>query len=153
MQTVRECSICGKTFRDSEGRRKKCHACRMGKIQCKRNGCRRTIYKANLNTGFCRFCLSKLEMNPNWKGGQITQQGYIMLRHPGGKYVFEHRVVMEKVLGRKLERNENVHHKNGIRTDNRPENLELWVCMQPSGQRVSDLVAWAEEILAKYKGA
>lgn len=42
------------------------------------------------------------------------------------------------------------YSKNGIRDDNRPENLELWTKSQPAGQRVVDLVAWAKEILDKY---
>lgn len=58
---------------------------------------------------------------------------------------------MEAILGRPLRRDENVHHRNGRRGDNRPANLEIWVSKQPSGQRPDDLVAWAQEILARYE--
>lgn len=82
--------------------------------------------------------------NPHGTGSS-TLKGYRML----GKRL-EHRVVMEQVLGRKLERYETVHHINGDRTDNRPENLELWLKNHVPGQSVEDHVRWAREIIARY---
>ena len=86
-----------------------------------------------------------------WKGGRYTNRGYVMVWQPELKtYRGEHRIVMEKHLGRPLKNIENVHHINGKRDDNRIENLELWASIQPAGQRVKDLVKFAKEILDAY---
>ena len=63
------------------------------------------------------------ELNPRWRGGRsINKQGYIFVRI-NGKQCPEHRVVLEKKLGRTLDSSEIGHHLNGVRDDNRPENL------------------------------
>lgn len=78
------------------------------------------------------------EFNPthpnSWKNGWILQHVRVMSEH----------------LGRPLIKGENVHHKNGVRDDNRLENLELWSSAQPAGQRVEDKTAWAIEWLKQY---
>lgn len=77
--------------------------------------------------------------------------GYEMYYPEGtNEKIYMHRYVMQQYLGRKLLPGENVHHKNGDRTDNRLENLELWSKVQPAGQRVSDKIRWAKEILELY---
>lgn len=89
--------------------------------------------------------------------GTLDAKGYVILYRPGhpnahktGR-IRENRLVMSEMLGRPLRADETAHHKNGIKTDNRPENLELWSSNHPPGQRVQDLVAWAREIIERYE--
>ena len=90
-------------------------------------------------------------------GRHQTLSGYIRIPSKGhangtrSGTIMEHVKVMSDILGRPLGKREKVHHKNGIKSDNRPSNLELWANrQQPTGQRISDLIKFANSIIEEY---
>jgi len=147
---VRVCTECKREFAPSS-RHLRCPACR-ARALC---ACGKTKQVKSEQCSSCRT--EAVESNGNWKGGRTRHKaGYVMVRLPGhprarkSPYALEHILVAEQTLGRYLEPGETVHHRNGVRDDNRPENLELWTKPQPAGIRVSHAVAWAIEILDRY---
>lgn len=82
-----------------------------------------------------------------------TARGYVEVVHPSSTRtdgrVMEHRLVMAEALGRPLEADETVHHRNGIKHDNRLENLEIRL-LHPPGQSLQDLLPWATDLLRRY---
>lgn len=100
------------------------------------------------------FCGVSCASSHQWKRDgkrdrYVDANGYVRVRdrnHPKaskfGRHVREHVLVMENIIGRFLLPGENVHHKNGIRSDNRGDNLELWVKPQAAGQRIDDLISF-----------
>lgn len=81
---------------------------------------------------------------------------YIIVRQPGHPNarasgdIPEHILVMSNYKQRPLEQDEEVHHANGIKYDNRIENLELWIKSHPAGQRVNDVIRYALEMIERY---
>jgi HNH endonuclease len=164
------CSGCGGPV-TRQSRTGKCRACYYSQLRAestvRRNyelgrtcsECGAPIPNKN-KTGWCRACFKVKWTGPahhGWKGGTINASGYRVVYghrgHPNAQSrgeILEHVLVMSEILGRPLVKGETVHHRNGDRSDNRPENLELWSTKQPFGQRVTDKVKYAREILALY---
>lgn len=147
------------------------------KCDCGTEAIREGINLRNGSTTSCGCSLKELrpervgkysrEKHHAWKGGRtVDKKGYTKLtvsiirdEYPNAviprtskreKSMLEHRAVMSHHLKRALRPDETVHHKNGDRSDNRIENLELRSGKHGPGQSISDLVAWAREILQRY---
>ena len=118
-----DCKTCGNEFERPHGKKR---------IYCSRSCAMRGRYR-----------LGQIGQHP--EGGTIIHSsGYVQQKN-GGKWIMQHRLVMAEVIGRPLKPSERVHHKNGKRDDNRPENLELWTGVgtskkDPHGIRLVDKV-------------
>jgi hypothetical protein len=150
MKVTQLCRLCCVQIK-SVSRSGYCRPCNCKRIAANRRksspqcvDCRAPVSRRGVSR--CRMCHAKymianppnfsgtkpMEGSPSWKGGRThSKRGYVYIKRPehpcanARGYVFEHRLVMEFIIGRILTPTEVVHHKNHIKTDNRPDNLEL----------------------------
>lgn len=122
---------------------------------CEAEGCNATFVARDRRHRFCGEDCRKRSM-PEYRSARhpqlwatrltsdlvrfVNAEGYVIVRLPHGGVEAEHRMVLAQKLGRPLIDGESAHHLNGNRSDNRPENLELWSISQPAGQRASDVL-------------
>lgn len=168
----KSCCVCSKDFltkRSTQERVMTCSVVCGGKyrsakkavtIPCKQCGNLFSFVpssRKNIHNAFCgQSCSAKankaattFKKHKDTDGWKIGNDGYVT-KYLEGKKVLQHRVVMSQVIGRELMSHENVHHINGVKHDNRPENLELWVVSQPKGQRVEDRLDEAKRLLEEH---
>ncbi len=129
---------------------------------CKINGCT----KKSRSNDLCPMHLARIKRHgeagsasPNKRAngeGNITKAGYHYIcckDHPNayenGK-IAVHTLIMSQLIGRPLMDGESVHHKNGIKSDNSPENLELRTSLHPSGQKVNEMIDFCKMYLSLY---
>jgi hypothetical protein len=136
-------------------------------IYCK-NKVKEYYYKGRFK-GYLKTCINhvgygnKGKLNHSWKGGKRIDQGYVYLldknkSHEKGlsRYTGEHILVAENKYGRKIKKDELVHHLNGVRDDNRPQNLviikkkghETWTYVRELQKRIREL----EEVVKNAEG-
>lgn len=127
-----ECKRCNKEFLGTHRQHRQ-----KGEGFCSRKCAGKYAYKNSYSPA-----TAKGKKNSGWKGGIIIQDGYAYIHKPNHpslkgtqrKYVRRCRLVMEEELGRPLKSWEQVHHKNAIKDDDRPENLEVWIVSHPAGK-------------------
>lgn len=130
---------------------------------CSVDACGRQLYAKELCKAHYKRLVVKGNLRPEkplrvYGTDGFVKNGYRVVPVPrserwltdGQTPVGEHRLVMAQKLQRPIAADESVHHKNGDRLDNRAGNLELWSRWQPSGQRVSDKILAALELLRRY---
>ena len=120
--------------------------------RCTSPGCTRKHHAGGLCQGHAAAGWRGQPLRPLGSEGRwVDPKGYVFIRcpdphHPNAKstpgWIAEHVRVMSQVLGRPLRKGESVHHRNNIKHDNRPENLQLWHTHQPKGASVKETVRW-----------